>query len=108
MAETKGHLRVVEESAAYWRVVFDNPPLNVMGATMFGDLQELLNRMEASPDLRVVVFESANPEFYLAHFDLGDIAGSLDIAQHAQSTNRRSPPARRPTFRRGGGGQGGR
>jgi len=27
-------------------------------------------RMDASQRLRVVVFESANPEFYLAHFDL--------------------------------------
>ena len=27
-------------------------------------------RMDASPNLRVVVFESANPDFYLAHFGL--------------------------------------
>jgi hypothetical protein len=26
--------------------------------------------MDTGPDLRVVVFESANPEFYLAHFDM--------------------------------------
>src|SRR5262245_2959419 len=32
--------------------------------------------MDASPDLRVVVFESANPGFYLAHFDMsGKSAG---------------------------------
>jgi enoyl-CoA hydratase/carnithine racemase len=83
MAEATAHLRVIEESPAYWRVVFDNPPLNIMGAAMFRDLQELLARMDASPGLRVVVFESSNPEFYLAHFDLNDIAGSLGLMKTA-------------------------
>jgi enoyl-CoA hydratase/carnithine racemase len=83
MTEARTQLRVVEETPAYWRVVFDNPPLNIMGATMFRGLQDLLARMDASPNLRVVVFESANPEFYLAHFDLSDIAGSLGLMQTA-------------------------
>jgi enoyl-CoA hydratase/carnithine racemase len=83
MVEAKAHLRVIEESPAHWRAVFDNPPLNIMGAAMFRDLQELLARMDASPSLRVVVFESANPEFYLAHFDLNDIAGSLGLMKTA-------------------------
>jgi len=83
MAEATAHLRVIEESPAYWRVVFDNPPLNIMGAAMFRDLQELLARMDASPGLRVVVFESSNPDFYLAHFDLNDIAGSLGLMKTA-------------------------
>src|SRR6201993_8994 len=54
-----------------------------MGATMFRGLQELLARMDASPSLRVVVFESANPEFYLAHFDLIDASGSLGLLKTA-------------------------
>jgi len=33
--------------------------------------------MNASPSLRVVVFESANPEFYLAHFDLTGKIGNI-------------------------------
>src|SRR5258708_32553993 len=57
-----------------------------MGVAMFRELQELLARMDASPDLRVVVFESANPEFYLAHFDLTDIAGSLGLMQSASAS----------------------
>src|ERR1700740_182673 len=59
-------LRVVEESPAYWRVVFNNPPFNMFGAEMLAELQRLLIRIQASPDLRVVVFESAIPGFYLA------------------------------------------
>jgi len=34
---------------------------------MFEGLQDLLGRMDTSRAFRVVVFESANPDFYLAH-----------------------------------------
>jgi enoyl-CoA hydratase/carnithine racemase len=68
-AKSPPHLRVIEETAAYWRVVFDYPPFNMVDNTIFEGLQDLLVRMDASPSLRIVVFESANPEFYLAHFD---------------------------------------
>lgn len=83
MTRSSSHLRIIEETPAYWRAVFDNPPLSIMGARMFEGLQELLARMDASPSLRVVVFESSNPEFYLAHFDLSDIAGSLGLMKTA-------------------------
>ncbi|HEX7140043.1 MAG TPA: enoyl-CoA hydratase/isomerase family protein, partial [Vicinamibacterales bacterium] len=43
-------------------------------------LQDLLVRMDASPSLRVVVFESAIPEFYLAHFDLTGKTGNITTA----------------------------
>src|ERR1700692_589739 len=77
MAESASPLRVVEETPAYWRVVFDYPPFNVMDGTMFQSLQDLLARMDASQTLRVVVFESAIPDFYLAHFDLTGKLGNV-------------------------------
>jgi len=73
-------VRIVEETSAYWRVVFDYPPFNIVDATIFEGLQDLLARMDASPSLRVVVFESANPEFYLAHFDLTGKTGNITTA----------------------------
>src|SRR4030088_163255 len=80
MAESTAPVRVIEESPAYWRIVFDHPPLNIVGASMFAGLQDLLARMDASPSLRVAVFESANPEFYLAHFDLTGKTGNITTA----------------------------
>jgi enoyl-CoA hydratase/carnithine racemase len=82
MAKTKSaeHVRVVEETSAYWRVLFDYPPFNVVDATIFEGLQELLARMDASPSLCVVVFESANPDFYLSHFDLTGKTGNIMTA----------------------------
>jgi enoyl-CoA hydratase/carnithine racemase len=80
VAEDAGPLRVIEESPAYWRVVFDYPPFNIVDATLYQALQGLLARMDASPSLRVVVFESANPEFFLAHFDLTGKTGNITSA----------------------------
>jgi len=73
-------LRVIEASPAYWRIVFDYPPFNIVDATLYQALQDLLARMDASPSLRVVVFESANPEFFLAHFDLTGRTGNITTA----------------------------
>src|ERR1700681_1853642 len=80
MTESAASLRVVEETPAYWRVVFDYPPFNMVDATIFEGLQDLLARMDVSPSLRVVVFESANPDFYLAHFDLTGKTGNITTA----------------------------
>ncbi len=49
MAESTSPLRVVEETPAYWRVVFDYPPFNVMDGTMFQSLQDLLANGQARP-----------------------------------------------------------
>src|ERR1700752_4108105 len=80
MIESVAPVRVIEETSAYWRVVFEYPPFNIVDASIFEGLQALLARMDASPSLRVVVFESANPEFYLAHFDLTGNTGNITSA----------------------------
>jgi enoyl-CoA hydratase/carnithine racemase len=80
MTESAAHVRVVEETPAYWRVLFDYPPFNIVDATIFEGLQDLLARMDAASSLRVVVFESVNPEFYLAHFDLTGHTGNITTA----------------------------
>src|SRR6202045_2750543 len=73
-------MRVVEETPAYWRVVFDYPPFNIVDADVFQSLQDLLVRMDTTESLRVVVFESAIPDFYLAHFDLTGKLGNIMTA----------------------------
>jgi enoyl-CoA hydratase/carnithine racemase len=80
VTESAAPLRVIEETPAYWRVVFDYPPFNVVDATMFQGLQDLLARMAVSPSLRVIVFESASHEFYLSHFDLTGKTGNITTA----------------------------
>jgi enoyl-CoA hydratase/carnithine racemase len=80
MSESAAPVRVIEETSAYWRVLFDYPPFNLLDATIYDCLQDLLERMDADPHLRVVVFESAIPDFYLSHFDLTGKIGNITTA----------------------------
>jgi len=64
------HLRLTEVSPTLWLVTFDNPPVNVIGPDMMRDLKELLTELESNDTVNVVVFSSADPDFYLAHYDL--------------------------------------
>jgi enoyl-CoA hydratase/carnithine racemase len=63
------HLTVDRRSPSYCRVTFDHPPINTITATTVEELAELVGLIEHDPDLNVVVFDSANPDFYLAHYD---------------------------------------
>ena len=80
MTAVPSPLRVVEETPAYWRAVFDYPPFNVVDDTMYEGLQNLLGRIDASQNLRVIVFESAMKDFYLSHFDLTGKLGNITTA----------------------------
>jgi enoyl-CoA hydratase/carnithine racemase len=70
-------MQVIEETPGYWRAIFDYPPFNVVDGDVFQALHDLLVRMETTQTLRVVVFESALPEFYLSHFDLTGRLGNV-------------------------------
>jgi len=70
-------MQVIEETPGYWRAIFDYPPFNVVDGDVFQALQDLLVRMEMTQTLRVVVFESALPDFYLSHFDLTGRLGNV-------------------------------
>jgi enoyl-CoA hydratase/carnithine racemase len=51
-------------------VTLDNPPLNLISVPLFVELLALTKELKADPDLLVVVVKSANPDFFLAHFDV--------------------------------------
>jgi enoyl-CoA hydratase/carnithine racemase len=71
--ETNEPLVVTEVSPGYWRCAFDNPPVNALDARTVKALHRLLTRLEGDPTAKVVVFDSADPDFFIAHFDmLGD------------------------------------
>jgi enoyl-CoA hydratase/carnithine racemase len=64
-----GQIRLTRRSPAYWRVTFDNPPINVMGPQMVREFQEVIHALEADEDVRVVVFDSAVDGYFLNHSD---------------------------------------
>jgi enoyl-CoA hydratase/carnithine racemase len=61
-----------EPAPGYWRVVFSNPPINLLNSTTVLELGEIVRRIEEARDLRVVVFASDHPDFYMARYDLSD------------------------------------
>jgi enoyl-CoA hydratase/carnithine racemase len=65
-------LTVIHETAAYWRVVIGNPPLNLFDPQMFAELNVLMDDMEKDDDLKVVVFESSDADFFMNHHDVAN------------------------------------
>lgn len=48
----------------------DNPPVNVMTLPLYQNLVEFTREVEQDDDVKVVVFDSADPDFFIAHFDV--------------------------------------
>jgi enoyl-CoA hydratase/carnithine racemase len=63
-------LKITKHSGQYWRVSITNPPLNLMDPEMTTELSSLISQLEAEEELKVVVFDSAVPDYFLAHIDL--------------------------------------
>src|SRR5260221_2558430 len=53
-----------------WRVTFDNPPINLIDPVMIVALHDLLAEIEQDNRLAVLVFDNADPDFFLAHYDI--------------------------------------
>src|SRR3984957_14738936 len=62
-------IQVNKASPTYWRVTFDNPPLNLMGPEFLVEFDEIITAIESDEQLRVVVFDSAVEGFFLNHSD---------------------------------------
>ena len=56
------------DSAVAW-VTFDYPPVNIQDLPMLADLNTLAQKLEADSSVKVVVFQSAHPEIFVAHAD---------------------------------------
>jgi enoyl-CoA hydratase/carnithine racemase len=55
-------------------VTLDCPPINLMGKPFVADLWELVTELDRDPHTRVLIFRSANPDFFLAHYDISPAA----------------------------------
>ena len=54
-------------------VTINNPPVNVITMALLAELEALSVMLKRDPDLTVVVMRSADPDFFLAHFDVAAI-----------------------------------
>lgn len=78
-------LVVRTEHRVAW-VTLDNPPVNTLDATLAGDLKAFAERVRSDAGIDVIVFQSADPEFFCAHadfewsFDPGTLTALADPA----------------------------
>jgi enoyl-CoA hydratase/carnithine racemase len=61
----------------------DNPPLNVMTLELYQELVAFSSEVAADEAVRVVVLESRDPMFFVAHFDVEVLLG-IDVSGQAR------------------------
>ncbi len=62
-----------------WTITFNNPPINMFVPATIVELGALMTEIEADRSVKVVVFESANPEFFVAHLDVAKAVERPDV-----------------------------
>jgi enoyl-CoA hydratase/carnithine racemase len=57
-----------------WTITFSNPPINIFVPETIVELGALLAELEKNPSVKVLVFQSGNPDFFVAHLDVAKAA----------------------------------
>ena len=63
-------IHIKKHSPAYWQVTLDNPPLNLFDQGISDALVSLIDELENDKEVKVVVFDSADPDYFMAHLDV--------------------------------------
>lgn len=62
----------IEKGVAF--VTIDNPPINLLTLELSSEIFNLSYEISSDNEVKVIVFDSANPEFFIAHFDVSVLA----------------------------------
>ena len=68
----------------------NNPPVNVMTLPLYQDLVAFTAAVAVDEDVRVVVMQSADPDFFIAHFDI-EVILTFPIDEPAVKASELSP-----------------
>jgi enoyl-CoA hydratase/carnithine racemase len=60
----------IEYDKGVLTATINNPPVNVMTQPLYLDLVGFTSEVEQDESVKVVVFQSADPDFFIAHFDV--------------------------------------
>jgi len=72
-------LKVHEEKAVLF-VEISAPPMNLEGPELVRDLVSLIQKAEADDSVQVLVFKSADPDYFIAHVDVTRIKENREAA----------------------------
>lgn len=67
--DAEDQVRLTRITPEYWRVTFHNPPFNIYGPNTMPQLNKVVTAIETDARVRVVVFDSDVPDFFLTHYD---------------------------------------
>ena len=80
-------LRVAPNGEGVLSVAIDAPPMNLIGPELVRDLVALTSELETDEDIRVIVLESADPQYFVPHVDLTKVAEYTAEAAKAGGPN---------------------
>jgi enoyl-CoA hydratase/carnithine racemase len=66
-------------------VSIDHPPINLLDEVLSDEFDKLGTQLEADESVRVVVLQSALPDFFIAHSGLGRVAAASKAVSHTRS-----------------------
>ena len=68
------------------RATIDNPPINLLDMPLADEIRRLTDEIALDDDVRVLIVDSADPEFFIAHADAGMILDlpTDDIGLHEE------------------------
>ncbi|ONI45720.1 enoyl-CoA hydratase [Candidatus Epulonipiscioides gigas] len=82
---TKFNTFLAKQTGAIATITFNYPPVNIQGWPMIEDLNKLADELEIDKSVKVVIFESSNPDFFVAHADVDMLK---DMPQKAVERNK--------------------
>ncbi|MEM6302377.1 MAG: enoyl-CoA hydratase/isomerase family protein [Pseudomonadota bacterium] len=77
-------------------LTINHPPINLLDAVLIGELNSAVEILAADEEVRVVVVQSADPDFFLAHADVNDVQ---EIAGRSADEDPASSPVHKMTER---------
>jgi len=72
MSNVTTRITTDKQVPGHWWVTLNHPPINTIDDQMYDEIFDLVEAIEKEPSLKVVTFESANPDFFLAHYGVGE------------------------------------
>jgi enoyl-CoA hydratase/carnithine racemase len=61
-------------------VEIKSPPMNLLGPELIRDLASLIRRAEADTSVKVIVFKSGDPDYFISHVDVTQIKENREAA----------------------------
>ena len=79
----------IEHGAGVITLTLNNGAVNVLSGQMMKELTKLLKDLSTDQGIKVIIFESSNPDFFIAHVDINilDEQSILDELSQAAPEN---------------------